>query len=181
MNDKILFIPLKQISKISKGISINSKIWKNTSRNELEEHYGVQKNDVVISRKMYSTGKKFAALVENTTVVLVPSGASLIIRSDTTKLFPLYLKAFLEFLPSDIVIKELKLTSKKHLLSKGSLSKLLVPLPPVTEQIALSDKYDKVKTVDFYHRYANPIIEQYDSLMKFLWNCYQTDKKDIIS
>ncbi len=47
-------------------------------------------------------------------------------------------------------------------ISKGSLSKLLVPLPPVTEQIALSDKYDKVKTVDFYHRYANPIIEQYD-------------------
>lgn len=86
----------------------------------------------------------------------------MIIRPDTTKLFPLYLKAFLEFLPSDIVIKELKLTSKKHLLSKGSLSKLLVPLPPVTEQIALSDKYDKVKTVDFYHRYANPIIEQYD-------------------
>ena len=98
---------------------------------------------------MYSTGKKFAALVENTTVVLVPSGASLIIRPDTTKLFPLYLKAFLEFLPSDIVIKELKLTSKKHLLSKGSLSKLLVPLSPETEQVALSDKYDKVKTVDF--------------------------------
>ena len=47
-------------------------------------------------------------------------------------------------------------------ISKGSLSKFLVPLPPVTEQIALSDKYDKVKTVDFYHRYANPIIEQYD-------------------
>ena len=121
---------------------------------------------------MYSTEKKFAALVENTTVLLVPIGASLIIRPDTTKLFPLYLKAFLEFLPSDIVIKELKLTSKKHLLSKGSLEKLLVPLPSLEEQIQLSSEYEKVKTVDFYHRYANPIIEQYDSLMKFLWNCY---------
>lgn len=48
---------------------------------------------------------------------------------------------------------------------EGSLYKLLIPLTPITEQIALSDKYDKVKTVDFYHRYANPIIEQYDSLM----------------
>lgn len=121
---------------------------------------------------MYSTGKKFAALVENTTVVPVPSGASLIIQPDTTKLFPLYLKAFLEFLPSDIVIKELKLTSKKHLLSKGSLEKLLVPLPSLEEQIQLSSEYEKVKTVDFYHRYANPIIEQYDSLMNFFWTCY---------
>lgn len=121
---------------------------------------------------MYSTGKKFAALVENTTVVPVPSGASLIIQPDTTKLFPLYLKAFLEFLPSDIVIKELKLTSKKHLLSKGSLEKLLVPLPSLEEQIQLSSEYEKVKTVDFYHRYANPIIEQYDSLMSFFWTCY---------
>lgn len=172
MNDKILFIPLKQISKISKGISIKSKIWKNTSRNELEEHYGVQKNDVVISRKIYSTGKKIAVLIKDTTIVVVPNGSSLIIRPDITKLFPPYLKAFLEFLPSDKAIKELKITSKKHLLSKGSLSKLLIPLPTLEEQIALSDKYDKVKTVDLEHRYCNPIIEQYDSLRKHFWNCY---------
>ena len=80
MNDKILFIPLKQISKISKGISIKSKIRKNISRNELEEHYGVQKNDVVISRKIYSTGKKIAVLIKDTTIVVVPNGSSLIIR-----------------------------------------------------------------------------------------------------
>ncbi|SJZ60562.1 restriction endonuclease subunit S domain-containing protein [Treponema porcinum] len=181
MKDKIPFVPLKEIATINQGLSIRSKIWKSSTREEIEDLYGLQKNDVVILRKMYSNGKKIAALVEDTKIVVVPSASSMIIRPDTTKIFPLYLKAFLEFLPSDKVIKELKLTSKKHLLSKGSLSKLLVPLPPVTEQIALSDKYDKVKTVDFYHRYANPIIEQYDSLMKFLWNCYQTDKKDIIS
>ena len=181
MSNAISYLCLGDITEISKGIWLNSETAKRLSRNDIEEQYGVQENDVVISRKMYSTGKKVAALVENTTVVLVPSGASLIIRPDTTKIFPLYLKAFLEFLPSDIVFKELKLTSKKHLLSKGSLSKLLVPLPPVTEQIALSDKYDKIKTVDFYHRYANPIIEQYDSLMKFFWNCYQPDKREIIN
>ena len=181
MKDKIPFVPLKEIATINQGLSVRSKIWKSSTREEIEDLYGLQKNDVVILRKMYSNGKKIAALVEDTKIVVVPSASSMIIRPDTTKIFPLYLKAFLEFLPSDKVIKELKLTSKKHLLSKGSLSKLLVPLPPVTEQIALSDKYDKVKTVDFYHRYANPIIEQYDSLMKFLWNCYQTDKKDIIS
>ncbi len=172
MKDNITFVPLKEIATINQGLSVRSKIWKFSTREEIEDMYGLRKNDVVILRKMYSNGKKIAALVEDTKIVVVPGGASLIIRPDTTKLFPLYLKTFLEFLPSDIVIKELKLTSKKHLLSKGSLSKLLVPLPPVTEQIALSDKYDKVKTVDFYHRYANPIIEQYDSLMNFFWTCY---------
>lgn len=173
MSNSIFNYRLGDIAEISKGIWLNSKTAKNLSRDNIEEQYGVQKNDVVISRKMYSSGEKFAALVENTTVVQVPSGASLIIRPDTTKIFPLYLKAFLEFLPSDKVIKELKLTSKKHLLSKGSLSKLLIPLPTLEEQIALSDKYDKVKTVDLEHRYCNPIIEQYDSLRKFFWSCYQ--------
>ena len=172
MSSSISFYRLGDIAKISKGIWLNSKTAKNLSRDNIEKQYGVQKNDVVISRKMYSTEKKFAALVENTTVLLVPSGASLIIRPDITKIFPLYLKAFLEFLASDKVIKELKITSKKHLLSKGSLSKLLIPLPTLEEQIALSDKYDKVKTVDLEHRYCNPIIEQYDSLIKFFWTCY---------
>lgn len=172
MNDKLQFIPLKEISTIHKGLSVKSKIWKNTLRDEIEKQYGVQKNDIVISRKIYSTGKKIAVLVKDMTVVVVPSGSSLIIRPDITRIFPLYLKAFLEFIPSDKVIKELKLTSKKHLLSKGCLEKLLIPLPSVEEQIQLSSDYDKVKTVDLNHRYCNPIIEQYDSLMKFFWSYY---------
>ncbi len=172
MKDKIPFVPLKEIATINQGLSVRSKIWKSSTREVIEDLYGLQKNDVIILRKMYSNGKKIAALVEDTKIVVVPSGASLIIRPDTTKIFPLYLKAFLEFLPSDKVIKELKITSKKLLLSKGSLSKLLIPLPTLEEQISLSDKYDKVKTVDLEYRYCNPIIEQYDSLRKHFWNCY---------
>ena len=84
MNDKLQFIPLKEISTIHKGLSVKSKIWKNTLRDE----------------------------------------------------------------------------------------KLLIPLPSVEEQIQLSSDYDKVKTVDLNHRYCNPIIEQYDSLMKFFWSYY---------
>ena len=173
MKDKIPFVPLKEIATINQGLSVRSRIWKSSTREEIEDLYGLQKNDVVILRKMYSNGKKIAALIEDTKIVVVPSGASLIIRPDTTMIFPLYLKAFLEFLPSDKVIKELKLTSKKHLLSKGNLSKLLIPLPELKEQIALSDKYDKVKIVDLEHRYCNPIIEQNNSLRKFFWSCYQ--------
>ena len=45
-------------------------------------------------------------------------------------------------------------------ISKGSLSKFLVPLPPVTEQIALSDKYDKVKTVDFLKELQGIILTE---------------------
>lgn len=62
MNDKLQFIPLKEISTIHKGLSVKSKIWKNTLRDEIEKQYGVQKNDIVISRKIYSTGKKMAVL-----------------------------------------------------------------------------------------------------------------------
>ena len=138
--------------------------WKNTT--------AFRKMMLLFQEKYTQLEKKIAVLIKDTTIVVVPNGSSLIIRPDITKLFPPYLKAFLEFIPSDKVIKELKLTSQKHLISKGSLEKLLFPLPSLEEQIQLSSEYEKVKTVDFYHRYANPIIEQYDSLMNFFWTCY---------
>ena len=47
-----------------------------------------------------------------------------------------------------------------------------ITMPSVEEQIQLSSDYDKVKTVDLNYRYCNPIIEQYDSLMKFFWSYY---------
>lgn len=58
MSSSISFYRLGDIAEISKGIWLNSKTAKNLSRDNIEEQYGVQKNDVVISRKMYSTGKK---------------------------------------------------------------------------------------------------------------------------
>ena len=63
MKDKIPFVPLKEIATINQGLSVRSKIWKSSTREEIEDLYGLQKNDVVILRKMYSNGKKIAALV----------------------------------------------------------------------------------------------------------------------
>ena len=77
MKDKIPFVPLKEIATINQGLSIRSKIWKSSTREEIEDLYGLQKNDVVILRKMYSNGKKIAALVEDTKIVVVPSASSM--------------------------------------------------------------------------------------------------------
>lgn len=167
MKNNIPLIPLKEIAEISQGICLKTETAKLLSREQLEECYGLKKYDVVIRRNMFSTGKKIAVVIKDSSVVIVPNSSSLIIRPDLDRLFPLYLKAFLEYLPSDKVIKDLSITNQKSLLSKGSLSKLLIPLPPLQEQIKMSSEYEKVKGVEIENRYRNPIIEQYDSLRRF--------------
>lgn len=172
MIENVSFVSLSRIATISKGIWVKSAIAKSYSRIELEEKYRLQKDDIVLRKDMYGTSKKLTVLVKDASTVVIPNGASLVIHPDVVQVYPLYLKAFLEFLPSDKVIKELKIKSKKKLLSKGSLEKLNIPLPTMEEQIFLASGYDKVSTVYYLDRYCNPIIEQYNSLIKFLWNCY---------
>ncbi len=172
MIENVPFISLGTIATISKGLWIKSSIVKTYSRKELEEIYKLEKDDIVLRKDIYCTGKKITALVKETSPAIIPDSSSLVIHPDTTKVYPLYLKSFLEFLPSEKVINELKIQSKKKLLSKGRLEKLSIPLPSLEEQISLASEYDKVSTVYYLDRYRNPIIEQYNSLMKFFWNCY---------
>lgn len=113
IENEIPLVPLKDIAIIQKGVWITKKIKETYSLEYLEEKYGIKKNDVVISRTMYTSGKKNAFVVNDTNIGLIPSGLSLIIRPNIEILNSLYLKAVLEFLPSDRVIKELKIKNKK--------------------------------------------------------------------
>ena len=38
MKDKIPFVPLKEIATINQGLSIRSKIWKSSTREEIEDY-----------------------------------------------------------------------------------------------------------------------------------------------
>lgn len=172
---------LGTIATISKGIWVKTAIAKSYSREELEKIYKLEVNDIVLRKDIYGTGKKIAVLVKDCSIAVIPNGASLVIHPDTNKVFPLYLKAFLEFLPSGKVLQELKIQNQKKLLSKGSLKKLKIPLPTLEEQFSLASEYDKVSSVYYLDRYRNPIIEQYNSLMKFFWSCYQTCQNGIIN
>lgn len=113
-----------------------------------------------------------AAVIKHSSEKLIPGTSSLIIRPDISIVNPVYLKAFLEFIPSDKALKELNISNQKKLLSKGSLSKLKIPLPSLQEQINMTSNYEKVQTVELYDRYRNPVIEQYNSLKKFFWSYY---------
>ena len=131
-----------------------------------------EENDVVIRRDVYAKGKKIAAVIKHSSEKLIAGTSSLIIRPDISIVNPVYLKAFLEFIPSDKALKELNISNQKKLLSKESLSKLKIPLPPLQEQINMTSNYEKVQSVEFYDRYRNPVIEQYNSLKKFFWSYY---------
>ena len=100
----------------------------------------------------------------------------MIIRPNTEILNSLYLKAVLEFLPLDRVIKELKIKNKKKFLSVRKFQKLKIPLPKLDYQISLSSEYDNVRKEDLANWYINPTLEQYYSLRKFLSKCYYGTK-----
>lgn len=172
MIEKIPFVPLKDIAEITQGINLKSSLAKSLSKRQQEEQYGLKENDVVIRRDIYAKGKKIAAVINHSSEKLIPGTSSLIIRPDISIVNPVYLKAFLEFIPSDKALKELNISNQKKLLSKGSLSKLKIPLPSLQEQINMTSNYEKVQTVEFYDRYRNPITEQYNSLKKFFWSYY---------
>jgi len=176
IENEIPLVPLKDIAIIQKGVWITKKIKETYSLEYLEEKYGIKKNDVVISRTMYTSGKKNAFVVNDTNIGLIPSGLSLIIRPNTEILNSLYLKAVLEFLPLDRVIKELKIKNKKKFLSVRKFQKLKIPLPKLDYQISLSSEYDNVRKEDLANWYITPTLEQYYSLRKFLSKCYYGTK-----
>lgn len=165
MKNNIPLVPLKEIAEISQGIWLTPKLKVVFSQKELEERYGTQKDDVVIKRDIYSPSKKIAVLVKESTVSVIPNGASLIIRPDIEKLWPVYLKAFLEYLPADKVIKTLKIENKKRLISKGSLSKLMIPLPELDEQIRMTSQYEKLSSLSSASFYTySTTMDEYNSL-----------------
>lgn len=170
MKNNIPLILLKDIAKISKGVWLTPKLKHAFSQDELEEIYGTQKDDIVIKRDIYSPSKKIAVLVKDSSITVIPNGASLIIRPDIEKLWPVYLKAFLEYLPADKVIKTLKITNKKRLLSEGSLSKLMIPLPELDEQIRMTSQYGKLSSLssESFYTYSTT-MDEYNSLSKFFW------------
>ena len=170
MKNNIPLVPLKEIAEISKGVWLTPKLKQNFMPEELEKLYGTQKDDIVIKRDIYSPGKKIAVLVKETSVTVIPNGASLIIRPNIEKLWSVYLKAFLEYLSAEKVIKTLKIENKKRLLSKGSLSKLMIPLPELDEQIRMTSLYEKLSSLssaDFYT--YSTTMDEYNSLSKFFW------------
>lgn len=125
MKDEIRYEPLVNVATIHKGINIVTLRKNGLSPEEADSKYGFQKNDILIKKNMYSTGKRVAFIVtEKTSESIIPDGNTFIIHPDLRKVNPIYLKAFLEFIPSSV-----HTSFKTKLLTKRSLEKLLIPLP----------------------------------------------------
>ncbi len=119
---------------------------------------------------MFSTGKKIAIVVsEKPTESIIPSGNTFIIRPALYKLNPIYLKAFLEFIPSSAVHASIK----TNLLTKKGLEKLLIPLPELAIQESLISDFSNYKELTKPLREISYYREQY----KKLWNLFYNSRR----
>ena len=166
MKDKICYEPLVNVATIHTGINITNLRRKGLSTEEADSKYGFQKNDILIKKNMYSTGKRVAFIVtEKTSESIIPDGNTFIIHPDLRKVNPIYLKAFLEFIPSLSVHTSIK----TKLLTKRSLEKLLIPLPELDIQEALISEYSSYELSGRLKENSHN-SEQYKVLRKFFWD-----------
>jgi hypothetical protein len=166
MKEKICYEILANVAIIHTGINIVTLRRKGLSPEEADPKYGSQKNDILIKKNMYSTGKKVAFIVtKKTSVSIIPDGNTFIIHPDSRKINPIYLKAFLEFIPSLSVHTSIK----TKLLTKRCLEKLLIPLPELAIQESLIREYSGYELSGTLKENSNN-SEQYKALKKIFWN-----------
>ena len=169
---EVPFVLLKDIAEINKGINLKKYFEEGFSRTALENKFGTKKNDIIIKRDFFSKGKKLAFVIKELSENIILGTSCLLIRPDVSIVCPVYVKAFLESTPSEKVLRQLEIKNKKKLLSKGSLSKMVIPLLPLEKQIEMTEKYEEIKSGELGETYCDPFWIQYRSLMKFFWSCY---------
>ena len=128
------------------------------------EKFAVQKNDVIITSK--SSKVKIAVVDFNPKIKCIVTGGMIIVRPDTSKLNPYYLKVFLE---SNIGVKILKSIQKGgsfiFTISANNLANIKINLLDIDKQNEIADKYtDKLSSLLAYKQLINDIENSLNNL-----------------
>ena len=142
----------------------------NTDDQKLEK-FAVQKNDVIITSK--SSKVKIAVVDFNPKIKCIVTGGMIIVRPDTSKLNPYYLKVFLE---SNIGVEILKSIQKGGsyivTISANNLANIKINLLDINKQNEIADIYtDKLSSLLAYKQLI-------DDIETSLSNLYQDECED---
>lgn len=103
------------------------------------EKYLLEDNDIILSRN--GSPFKVALFNEQAGTKVLPVGNLLILRADTSKINPIYLKAYLESEQGIAGLSALLTGVAMQVISLERLKKMLVPVPDMEEQNEIAEKY----------------------------------------
>lgn len=134
-----------------------------TDLDKREARYLVHEGDIVLG-KMKPFKSAVAHVSESESIV---AGANLyILRPDTSKVLPLYLKLFLE---SDLGLAQLEANMTGTTIpsvSAQAFDEILVPIPPLEDQAKIIDRCEELtKRAEMYERKAREVRDQIASLL----------------
>lgn len=128
------------LSDITDG-HINNSLSAITDIHDLQtDKYVVNINNLVISK---SKPFKTAVMTENTNTIA--SDNMFIIKVDTSKINPYYLKAYFESEPCQKELKRVSSGTNTNILSKEQLENLRIPLPSMDEQNKIAEEYKELE------------------------------------
>lgn len=105
--------------------------------------YCLKDNDLILSKNGYPF--KVAIVHPDEGKTILANGNLFIVRTDQSKLNPIYLKAFLESEKGTDILKRIAVGSTIPNISQKSLESITIPVPPVEEQNEIAEKYTSVQ------------------------------------
>jgi type I restriction enzyme M protein len=105
--------------------------------------YCLKDNDLIISKNGYPF--KIAIVHPEDGKTILANGNLFIVRTDQSKLNPVYLKAFLESEKGTDLLKGISVGSTIPNISQKTLEGITIPVPPVEEQNEIAEKYTSVQ------------------------------------
>lgn len=134
-------IPMVRISDIQN----NNVIWDSVPYCDIKEDeittYLLKKNDILFARTGGTVGKSF--LVSETPIEAVYAGY-LIRTRYSDNLCPQYMKLFMESNLYWMQLKEGTIATAQPNCNGKTLAKMILPIPPLTEQKKIISMYDKI-------------------------------------
>lgn len=127
-----------RLSEVHDGM-VDNRLPKISCIDKKYEKYLLVDNDIILSRN--GSPFKVALFNEQAWTKVLPVGNLLILRADTSKINPIYLKAYLESEQGIAGLSALLTGVAMQVISLERLKKMLVPVPDMEEQNEIAEKY----------------------------------------
>ncbi|SOS48904.1 conserved hypothetical protein [Tenacibaculum dicentrarchi] len=123
---------------------LSHKLGKTASK--IEEQYFLKNNDILFARSGNTVGKSYIHKEKNINYKCFFAGYMIRFIVDTTKIIPDYLFLYTQLSPYKKWVKAIQRTAGQPNINAEEYKSLKIPLPPITIQQEIVDKYQKVYT-----------------------------------
>lgn len=121
---------------------LSNKLGKTASK--IEEQYFLKNNDILFARSGNTVGKSYIHKEKNINYKCFFAGYMIRFIVDTTKIIPDYLFLYTQLSPYKKWVKAIQRTAGQPNINAEEYKSLKIPLPPITIQQKIVEKYQKI-------------------------------------